>query len=160
MFILKKILGIEFSWLPFLFTKISVQFSTLCVRLFVTTWTTAHQASLSIANSQSLIKLMSIKLVMPPNHLILCQTLLLPTIFPSIRVLSNESVLMNFSFIISPSHEYSGVISFRVDWLGLLVLQGSLKSLLQYDRSKASVLWCSAFFIVQLSYPYVTTGKP
>ena len=110
---------------------------------------------------------MSIKLVMPSNHLILCHTLLfLPSIFPSIRIFSNESVLCirwpkywNFSFSISPSSEYSGLISFRMDWLELLAVQGTLKSLLQHHSSKASILWCSAFFIVQLSHPYMTTGK-
>ena len=125
------------------------------------------QASLSITNSQSLLKLMSIQSVMPSNHLILCRPLLLPpSIFPSIRVVSNESVLhirwpkyWSFSFNISPSNEYSGLISFRRDWLDLLAVQGTLKSLLQHYSSKASILWCSAFFIVQLSHPYVTTGK-
>ena len=109
---------------------------------------------------------MFIELVMPSNHLILCRPLLLPSIFPSIRVFSNESVLRirspkywSFSFSISPSNDYSGLISYRVDWLDLLAVQGTLKSLLQYHSSKASVLWCSAFFIVQLSHPYVTTGR-
>ena len=130
----------------------------------VTPWTAAHQASLSTINSRSLLKLMSIKSVMPSNYLILCQPLNLPpSIFPSIRVFSNESVLCirwpkywTFSFSISPSNEYSGLISFRMDWLDL---QGTLKSLLQHHSSKASVLRRSAFFIVQLSHPYVTTGK-
>ena len=125
------------------------------------------QASLSIANSWSILKLMSIEWVMPSNHLILCHPLLLlPSVFPSIRVFSNESALCvrwpkywSFSFNISPSNEYPGLISFRIDWLNLLAVQGTLKSLLQYYRSKASILWCSAFFIVQLSYPYLTTGK-
>ena len=129
--------------------------------------TTALQDSLSITNSQSSPKLMSIELVMPSNHLILCYTLLLlPSIFPRIRVLSNESVLhirwpnyWNFSFSISPSNEYSRLISFRMDWLDLLAVQGTLKSLLQHHSSKASILRCSAFFIVQLSHPYMTTGK-
>ena len=120
-----------------------------------------------IRNSQSLLKLMSIELVMPSNHLILCRPLLLPpSIFPSIRVFSNESVLpirwakyWSFSFSISPSNEYSGLISFRMDWLDLLAVQRTLKSLLQYHSSKASILWCSAFFIVQLSHPYITTWK-
>ena len=132
-----------------------------CVRLF---GTAAHQASLSITNSRSL---MSITSVMPSNHLILCRPLLLPpSIFPSIRVFSNESVLhitwlkdWSFSFGINPSNEYSGLISFRIDWLDLLAVQGTLKSLLQQHSSKASVLCCSAYFIVQLSHPYTTTGK-
>ena len=134
------------------------------VRLFETPWTAAHQASLSISNSQSLLKLMSIELVMPSNHLILCQPLLLlPSIFPSIGVFSNESVLRirwsnycSFTFSISPSKEYSGLISFKIDWLDLL---GTLKSLLQHHSSKTSILQHSAFFIVQLSHPYVTMGK-
>ena len=138
------------------------------VRLFVTPRTAACQASLSITNSQSLCKLMSIESVMPSNHLILCRPLLLlPSIFPSIRVFSNESVLhirwpkyWSFSFSISPSNEYSGLISFRMDWLDLLAVQGTLKSLFQYHSSKASILWRSAFFTVQLSYPYMTTEKP
>ena len=126
-----------------------------------------HQASLSITNSQSLIKLMSIESVMPSNHLIFClPLLLLPSIFPSIKVFSNKSVLCirwpkycGFSFSISPSNEYSGLISFRMDLLDLLAVQGTLKSLLQHHSSKASVLWCSAFFTVQLSHPYMTTGE-
>ena len=125
-----------------------------------------HPSSLSVTNSQSLLKLMSIKSVMLSNHLILCHPLLLlPSIFASIRVFSNESVHIRwpvywrFSFNISPSKEYSGLTSFRTDWLDLLAVQGTLKSLLQHHRSKASILWCSAFFIVQLSYPYMTTGK-
>ena len=121
------------------------------VWLFVTPWTAAHQASLSITNSQSLLKLMCINLVMPSNHLILCcSLLLLPSIFPSIRVFSNDSALRirwpkdwSFSFSISPSDEYSGLTSFRMDWLDLLAVQGTLKSLLQYHSSKASILWCS-----------------
>ena len=137
------------------------------VRLFVTPWIAAHQASLSIVNSQSLLRLMSIESVMPSNHLIFCCPLLLPpSIFPSIRVFSNESVLRirwpkywSFSFNISPSNEYSGLISFRMDWLDLLAVQGTLKSLLQHHSSKASILWLSAFFIIQLSHPYMTTGK-
>ena len=137
------------------------------VSLFVTPWTAAHQASLSITNSRSLLKAMSIMLVMPSNRLILCYLLILvPSIFPSIRVFSNESALhirwpkyWSFSFSISASNEYSGLISFRMDWLDLLVVQGTLKSLLQYHSSKASILWRSAFFIVQLSHPYMTTGK-
>ena len=135
--------------------------------LTVTPWTAARQASLSIINSQSLLKLMSIESVMPPNHLILCHPLLLlPSIFPNIRVFSSESALhirwpkyWSFSFSISPSNEYSGLISFRMDWLYLLAVQGTLKSLLQHHSSKASVLPCSTFFIVQLSHPYMTTGK-
>jgi len=134
---------------------------------FVTPWTAALQASLSITNSQSLFKLMSIESVMPSNHLILCRPLLFPSsIFPSIRVFSNESVLWitwpkywSFSFNISTSNEYSRRISFRMDWLDLLAIQGTLKSLLQLHGSKASVLQCSAFFTVQLSHPYMTTGK-
>ena len=136
------------------------------VRLFVTAWTAACQTSLSITNSQSLLKLLSTESVMPSNHLILCCPLLLPSIFPSIRVFSNELVLhirwpkyWSFSFSISPSNEYSGLISFRFDWLDLLAVQGILKSLLQHHSLKASVLWPSAFFIAQLSYPYMTTGK-
>jgi len=126
----------------------------------------ACQASLSITNSRSLPKPMSIELVMPSNHLILCHPLLPPSIFPSIRVFSNESALRirwpkywSFSFNISPSNEHPGLISFRMDWLDLLAVQGTLKSLLQHHSSKASILWCSAFFIVQLSHPYMTTGK-
>ena len=137
------------------------------LRLFATPWTAAGQASLSITISQSLLKLMSIVSVMPSNHLILCHPLLLlPSIFPRIRVFSNESVLCirwpkywSFSFSISPSSEYSGLISFRMDWLDLLAVQGTLKSLLQHHSWKASILQCSAFFIVQLSHPYMTTGK-
>ena len=129
------------------------------VRFFVTPWTAARQASLSITNSRSLLRLMSIELVMPSNHLIFCHPLLLlPPIFPSIRVFSNESVLCirwpkywSFSFNISPSNEHSGLISFRMHWLDLLAVQGTLKSLLQHHSSKASILRCSAFFIVQLS---------
>ena len=137
------------------------------VQLFVTPWIAACQASLSITNSQSLPKLMSIELVMSSNHLILCHPLLLlPSIFPSIRVLSNESDLhirwpkyWRFSFGISPSNEHSALISFRMDWLDLLAVQGTLMSLLQHHSSKASILRHSAFFIVQLSHPYLTTGK-
>ena len=144
----------------------SVQ-SLSCVRLFVTPWIAAHQASLSITISWSLLKLISIVLVMPSNHLILCHPLLLlPSMFPSIRVFSSESALhirwpkyWSFNFSISPSNEYSGLISFRMDWLDLLAVQGTLKSSLQQHSSKASVLWCSAFFTVQLSHPYMTTGK-
>ena len=144
----------------------SVQ-SLIRVPLFVTPWTAACQASLSITNSGSLLKLMSIESVMPSNHLILCcPPLQPPSIFPSIWVFSNESVLRikwpkywSFSFSISPSKEYSGLISFRMDWLDLLGVQGTLKSLLQHHSSKASILWCSAFFTIQLSHPYMTTGK-
>ena len=137
------------------------------VRLFAIPWTAARQASLSITNSWSLLKLMSIESVMPSNHLILCCPLLfLPSIFPSIRVFSNESALCikwskywSFSFSISPSNEYSGLISFRMDWLDFLALQGTLKRLLQHHSSKTSILRHSAFFTVQLSHPYMTTGK-
>ena len=130
--------------------------------------TTAHQASLSFIISQSLLKLMSIESVMPSNHLIFCHPLLLlPSIFPSIRVFSSESALCirwpkywSFSFSISPSDEYSGLISFRIDWFDLLAVQGTLKSLLQHHSSKASILRHSTFFIVQLSHPFMTIGKP
>ena len=141
-----------FTTYPFQFSSIQ---SLSLVRLFANPWTAACQASLSVTSSQSLLKLMSIKSVMPSHHLILCQPLLLPpSIFPSIRVFSNESVLCirwpnywSFSFSISPSNEYSGLISFRMDWLDLLAIPGTLKTLLQYHISKASVLWHSAFFI-------------
>ena len=137
------------------------------VRLFATPWIAAHQASLSITNSRSLPKLMSIKLVMPSSHLILCRPLLLrPSIFSSIRVFYNESALCirwpkywSFSFNISPSNEHPGLIYFRMDWLDLLAVQRTLKSLLQHHSSKGSILQCSAFLIVQLSHPYMTTGK-
>ena len=137
------------------------------VRLFATPWITARQASLSISNSWSLLKLMSIKSVMPSSHLILCHPLLLlPPIPPSIRVFSNELTLLirwpkywSFSFSISPSNGHPGLIFFRMNWLDLLAVQGTLKSLLQYHSSKASILQCSAFFTVQLSHPYLTTGK-
>ena len=129
-------------------------------------WTSAHQASLSITNSRSLLKFMSIELVMLSKHLSLCYLLLLPSIFPSIRVFSSESVLhirwpkyWSFSFSISPSNEYSGLFSFRMDWLYLLAVQGTLKSLLQHHSSKLSVLRHSDFYIVQLSHSYMTTGK-
>ena len=130
-------------------------------------WTAAHQVSPSITNSQSLLKLMSIKPVMPSNHLILCRPLvLLPSTFPSIRVFSNESTLhmrwpkyWSSSFSISLSNEHPGLISFRMDWLDLLAVQGTLKNLLQHHSSKASILLHSAFVIVQLSHPYMTTGK-
>ena len=144
----------------------SVQLLSL-VQLFVTTWTAACQSSLSITNSQSSAKPTAIESVMPSNHRILCHPLhLLPSIFPSIRVFSNESALhirwpkyWSFSFNTSPSNEHPGLISFRIDWLDLLAVQGTLKSLLQHHSSKASILWRSVFFIVQLSHPYMTTGK-
>ena len=136
------------------------------LQLFVTSWTAARQAYLSTTNCQSLPKLMSIESVMPSNHLILCHLLLPPSIFASIRVFSNEPALRirwpqywSFSFNISPSNEYSGLISFRNDWLDLLAVQRTLKSLLQHHSSKASILQCLAFCIVQLSHPYMTTGK-
>ena len=149
---------------PFQFSSVQ---SLSCVQLFANPWTVAHQASLSITNSWSLPKLMSIESVMPSNHLILCRPLLLlPSILPSIRVFFNESSLCirwpkywSFSFNISPSNEYPGLISFRMNWLDLLAVQRMLKSLLQHHSSKASILRGSAFFIVQLSHPYMTTGK-
>ena len=138
-----------------------------CVRLFATPWIAAHQASLSITNSRSLLKLMPIELMMPSSHLILCcPLLLLPPIPPSIGVFSNESTLCmrwpkywSFSFSISPSNEHPGLISFRMDWLYFLAVQGTLKSLIQHQSSKASIFRCSAFFIVQLSHPHMTTGE-
>ena len=148
-----------------------VQFSSVQllshVWLFATPWTAARQASLSITNSQGPPKPVAIVLVMPSNYRILCRPLLLlPSIFPSIRVFSNESALRirwpkywSFTFNISPSNEHPGLISFRIDWLDLLAVQGTFKSLLQHHSSTASVLWCSAFFLVQLSHPYMTTGK-
>ena len=144
-----------------------VQFSHSVMCDSETSWTAVYQASLSITNSWSLLKLMSIELVMPSNRLIFCRPLLLlPSVFPNIRVFSNESVLRirwpqywSFSFSITPSNEYSGLISFRMDWLDLLAVQGALRSFLQHHSSKASILWCSAFFIVQLSHPYTPTGK-
>ena len=144
----------------------SVQ-SLSCVRLFATPWTTACQSSPSITNSWSPPKPMSIESVMPSNHLVLCRPLLLlPSIFPGIGVFSNESALhirwpkyWSFSFNISPTNEYPGLISFRMDWLDLLAVQGTLKGLLQHHTSKTSILLHSAFFIVQLSHPYMTTGK-
>ena len=135
------------------------------VRLFATPWTTACQASLSITNSWSSLRLMSIESVMPSSHLILCcPLLLLPSTFPSIRGFSNESLLhirwpKYWSFSISPSNEYSELISFRIDWLDLLEVQGTFRSLLQHHSSKASIIWRSAFFMVQLSHPYMTIGK-
>ena len=145
-----------------LFSSVAQSCLTLC-----NPWMAACQASLSITNSPSLLKLMSIESTMPSNNLILCRPLLLPpSIFPNIRGFSNESVLhsrwpkyWSFSFSMSPSNEYSGLISFRIDWLDLLAVQGTLKSLLQHHSSKVSILRCSAFFIVQLSDPYMTTGK-
>ena len=135
------------------------------IQLFATPWTAAHQASLSITNSRSLLKLTSIELVMPSNHLVLCHPLLPPSIFPSISVFSNQSALRirwpkdwSFSFSITPSNEYSGLISFRMYWLDLLAAQGTRRSL-QHHSSKASILWHSAFFRVQLLHPYMTTGK-
>ena len=132
-----------------------------------TSWTAACQAFLSIINSKSLLSLMSIESVMPSNHLILCHPLLLPpSVFPSIRVFSNESALCirwakfwSFSFSISPSNEYAGLISFKMDWFDLLAVQVTLESLLHHHSSKASFLWCSAFLMVKLSHPYMTTGK-
>ena len=153
-------------WYVFFHLSVSVQ-SLSHVQLFATLWTTVCQASLSITNSQSSPKPMSIELVMPSNHLIFCRSLLLlPSILPNIRVFSNESALCirwpkywSFSFNISPSNEYSGLISFRMDWLDLLAVRGTFKSLLQHHSSKASILWRSAFFTVQLSHLYMTTGK-
>ena len=162
----------EFKSLPIILSHLlyKIQISSVqllsCVQLFATPWTAARQTSLSITNSQSLLKLTSIKSVMPSNHLVLCCPLLLPSILPSIRVFSNEAVLhirwpkyWSFSFSISPSNYYSGLISFRIDWFDLLAVHRTLKSLLQHHSSKASILQCSAFFIVQLSHPYMTTGK-
>ena len=162
----------EFKSLPIILSHLlyKIQISSVqllsCVQLFATPWTAARQTSLSITNSQSLLNLTSIKSVMPSNHLVLCCPLLLPSILPSIRVFSNEAVLhirwpkyWSFSFSISPSNDYSGLISFRIDWFDLLAVHRTLKSLLQHHSSKASILQCSAFFIVQLSHPYMTTGK-
>ena len=135
------------------------------VRLFATPWTAAHQTFLSISNSQSLLKLMSIESVMLSNHLILCCAfLVLPSGYPNMKVFFSESALHNrwpryWSFSISPSNEYSGLISFKIHWFDLLAVQGTLKSLLQHHSSKASILWPSAFFMVQLSHPYMSTGK-
>ena len=150
--------------MPFQFSSVR---SLSCIRLFATPWIAARQASLSITNSRSLLKLMPIESVMPSSHLILCHTLLLlPPIPPSTRVFSNESTLRmrwpkcwSFSFSISPSNEHTGLISFRIDWLDLLAVQGTLKSLLQYHSSKASIFQHSAFFTVQLSNPYMSTWK-
>ena len=143
------------------------QFSSLSrVLLFAAPWTAARQASLSIKNFWSLFQFMSIELAMPSNHLILCCPLLLPSVFPRVRVITNESVphirwpkYWSFSFNISPSNEHPGLISSRMDWVDLLAVQGTLKSLLQHHSSKAPILWCSNFFVVQLSHPYMTTGK-
>ena len=158
-------------WLAHIYSFYNYIFSSVqslsCVRTFATPWTAARQASLSITNSQSSPKPTSIESVMPSNHLILCRPfLLLPSIFPSTRVLSDESALRirwpkywSFSFNISPTNEHPELISFRMDWLDLLAVQGTLKSLLQNHTSKASILWHTAFFIVQLSHPYMTTGK-
>ena len=151
-----------------LYHMCSIQFSRSVVFDSVTLWTAARQTSLSITNSWSLLKLMSIKLVMPSNDLILCRPLLLlPSVFHSITVSSNESALCirwpkywSFSFGISPCNEYSGLISFRMDWLDLLAVQGTLKKFLQHNSSKLSIFWCSAFFMVQFSHSYKTTGKP
>ena len=155
----------------FSLARLLLQFSSVQslshVWLIACPWTAAHQAFLSISNSQSLLKLMSIESVMPSNHLILCHPLLLLlSIFPSIRVFSNESVLhirwqkyWSFNFSLNPSDEYSGLISFRIYWFDLLAVQRTLKSILQHHRSKASILWHSAFCIVQLSHPHMTTGK-
>ena len=145
----------------------SVQFSRSVVSDSATPWTAACQGSLFITSSQSLLKLMSIELMMPSNHLILCHPFfLLPSIFSSLRVFSNESILRirwpkysSFSFSISPSKEHPGLISFRMDWLDLLAVQGTFKSLLQHHSSKTSILWLSAYFMVQLSHPYMTTGN-
>ena len=137
-----------------------------CVQLFATPWAATHQASLSFTIIWSLLKLMSVELMVPSNHLILCHPLLLPSVFPRIRVFSNESTLsmlwpkyLSFSLSISPSNEHPGLVSFSMDWLDLLVVQATLKSLLQHHSSKASILRHSAFFTVQLSHPYMTTGK-
>ena len=159
-------------WIGFLLNRhINIVLSSVQllnrVRLFATSWTAVNQASLFITNSRNPPKPKSIVSVMPFNHLILCRSLLLlPSIFPSIRVFSNESALCirwpkywSFSFNISSSNENPELISFRMDWLDLLAVQGTLKSLLQHHSSEASILWCSAFFMVQLSHPYMTTGK-
>ena len=163
-------------WLIVIFlfgTEISIKVGLFVVRslshfwLFATSWTAAHQASLSFTISWSLLKLMSVESVMPSNHLVLCHLLLLlPSVFLSFRVFFSEPDLClrwpkywSFSFNISPSNEYSGLISFRMDWLDLLAVQGTLKSLLQHHSSKASILQCSVFFMIQPSHPYMTTGK-
>ena len=167
----RKALTILFLFLLFSAISLPNNFSSVQslshVQLFATPWAAACQASLSNTNSRSLPKVISIESVMPSDHLILCRPLLLlPSIFPSIRVFSNELVLpvswpryWSFSFNIRPSNEHLGLISFRMDWLDLLAVQGTLKSLLQHHSSKASILLHSALFIVQLSHPYMTTGK-
>ena len=167
----QSFLGYQIIIIWFFPSMICIQFSSVQllshVQLFATPWIAAHQASLSITSSRSLLKLMSIESVMPSSHFILCHPLfLLPPIPPSIRVFSNESTLRmrwpkywNVSFNISPSNEHPGLITFRMDWLDLLAVQGTLKTLLQHHSSKASILQCSAFFTVQLSHPYMTTGK-
>ena len=150
-----------------LFVHDSVQFSSVAQSDSATPWTTAHQASLSTTSSWSLLQLMSIESVMPSNHLIFCHPLLLPpSILPSITIFSSESALCirwpkywSFSFNISPSNEYSGLISFRMDWLDLLAVQGTLKSLLQHHSSRASILQCSAFLMIQISHPHMTTKE-
>ena len=156
----------EKLWQTYQFSSVQ---SLSHVWIFSTPWSAAHQAFLSITDSWSMFRLMSVELMMSSNHLILyCPLLLLPLVFPIIRVFSNESALCirwpkywSFSLSISPSNQSnSGLISFRMDWLDLLAVQGTLKSLLQHHSSKSSILWCSAFYIVQLSYPHMTTGKP
>ena len=150
----------------FLYNMFVIVLSLSCVRLFETLWTAAYQASLAINISQNLLKHMSLELVMPSNHLILyCPLILLPSIFPNIRVFSNVSILSirwpkywSFNLVISTSNEYSGLISFRSDWFDLLAVQGTLKSLLQHHSSEAPICQCSAFFMVQLSHPCMTTG--
>ena len=153
-------------WNLIIFFQFSSDQSLSRIQLFTTPLIAACHTSLSIINSQSSLRLTSIELVMPSSHLILCHPLLLPPIPPSIRVFSNESTLRirwpkdwSFSFSISPSKEHPGLISLRMDWLDLLAVQGTLKSLLQHHSSKSSILWRSAFFTVQLSHPYMTTGK-
>ena len=156
-----------FAFLSYFHSFSSVQFSPSVMADSVTPWTIAYQVSLSITNSWSLLKLMSTELVIPSNPLILCHPLLhLPSIFPITRVFSNESVLhirwpknYSFSFSISPSNEYPGLIFFKMDWLDILAVQETLKSLLQHHSSKPSIIWCSGFFIVHLSHLYMTTGK-
>ena len=160
--------SIKSMWVKVFLVKESSSLQALSrVQTFATPWTAARPASLSINNSRSLSKLMPVESVMPSNHLIICHPLfLLPSILPSIRVFSSKSVLCirwpkywNFSFNISPSNEHSGLLSFRMDWFVFLLVQGTLKSFLQHHSSKASILWCSTFFIAQLSHPYMTTGK-
>ena len=159
--------SVRYPWNIWFTSYFSSMQSLSRVQRFATPWNAAHKASLSITNSQSFLKFMSIESVMPSNHLILCHPLLLlPSIFPSIRVFSNDSALhiswpkyWSFSFSISPSNEYSGLISFRIDWFDLLAVQGNLKSLFQHQGLKTSILRRWAFFMVQLSHPYMTTGK-